>query len=98
MVGARDPISCQNKLVSLTPCYLVQKAGIEHVVLERRSTVAPAEGASIAMYPHGARILHQLGCLTEVQKHSTTPGRWRARLPSGKSIANNGVFRVLEAK
>ncbi|KAJ5736896.1 FAD binding domain-containing protein, partial [Penicillium malachiteum] len=81
----------------LAASHAFQKAGIEHVVLERRNTVAPAEGASIAVYPHGARILHQLGCLSTIKQHSSTPDRWRARLPSGKLIANNGVFRVIEA-
>lgn len=80
----------------LAASHALQLAGIDHVVLEKRSTVAPHEGASIAMYPHGGRILNQFGCLEAVQKHTTPPGRWWARLPSGKLIADNSVFRVIE--
>ena len=82
----------------LAASHAFQKAGIDHVILERRSTVAPAEGASIAMYPHGSRILQQFGCLDAVMKHTNPPGRWIARVPSGKAIVNNGVFRILEQK
>lgn len=85
-------------VAGLAASHAFQKAGIAHVVLERRSTVAPAEGASIAMYPNGARILHQMGALEAVQKHCVPPGRYWARLPSKKVISDNSVFRYLEEK
>jgi 2-polyprenyl-6-methoxyphenol hydroxylase-like FAD-dependent oxidoreductase len=76
----------------------LHKAGIEHIVLERRDNVAPPEGASIAMYPHGARILHQLGCLTAVQAACVPSERWWYRGPDGKNIMDNGFFLHLENK
>ncbi|CAN8104628.1 unnamed protein product [Discula destructiva] len=83
-------------VAGLAASHAFQKAGIEHVVLERRSSVAPAEGASIAMYPNGARILQQMGALKAVQNHCVPPGRYYARLPGKKIISDNGVFRFLE--
>ncbi|KAG8163816.1 hypothetical protein KVR01_005734 [Diaporthe batatas] len=83
-------------VAGLAASHALQKAGIDHVVLERRSSVAPPEGASIAMYPNGARILHQFGALEAVQKHCVPPGRYWARLPNKKIISNNGVFRIIE--
>ena len=82
----------------LAASHIFQNAGIDHIVLERRSTVAPQAGASIAMYPNGSRILHQVGALETVKSHTVPMGRWRARLPSGKEIINGGMFRYLEEK
>ena len=50
-------------VTGLVASHAFAKAGIEHVVLERGSEAAPPHGASIAIYPHGARILQQLGLL-----------------------------------
>lgn len=85
-------------VAGLAASQVLQKAGIDHVVLERGSTVAPPAGASIAIYPNGARILHQLGVLKEVQKHTVPPGRWLERLPDGTKIVDSSFFRYLEQK
>lgn len=85
-------------VAGLAASHVFQKAGIDHIVLERGRVIAPEAGASIAIYPNGARILSQLGCLEAVQKHTVPPGRWFARLPSGKLIINSSFFRYLEEK
>ncbi|KAK9414811.1 putative FAD/NAD(P)-binding domain-containing protein [Seiridium unicorne] len=83
-------------VTGLTASLCFQKAGIDHVVLERRDVVAPDEGASIAIYPHGARVLQQLGCL-EAAKNACVPcDRWIVRMPDGKKIMDSGYFRYLE--
>ncbi|RFU78064.1 fad binding domain-containing [Trichoderma arundinaceum] len=46
----------------------LQKLGIDHVVLEKHSDIAPPLGAGISMWPHGLRILHQLGYLPAIRK------------------------------
>ena len=85
-------------IAGLTASHCLQNAGIEHVVFERRSEIALPEGASIAIYPHGARILHQIGCLDAV-KHACTPcDRWFSRRPDGKAIMNNGFFHHVKQK
>ena len=85
-------------VAGLTASHCLHNAGIEHVVLERRSEIAPPEGASIAIYPHGARILHQLGCLEAVKKLCTPCDRWFSRRPDGKAIMNNGFFHHVKEK
>ncbi|EAQ92008.1 hypothetical protein CHGG_00243 [Chaetomium globosum CBS 148.51] len=83
-------------VVGLTASHCLQKAGIDHVVLEKRAVVAPPEGASIALYPHGSRILHQLGCFEAVEK-ACVPGRnWLTRYPDGKKFMDNGYFQHLQ--
>jgi 2-polyprenyl-6-methoxyphenol hydroxylase-like FAD-dependent oxidoreductase len=85
-------------IAGLTASHMLQKAGIDHVVLERRSTIAVQTGGSLFIYPHGSRILNQLGCLKVVQKGTVPPGRWFVRLPGGKKIMNSSFFRYLEEK
>lgn len=85
-------------VTGLIASHCLQKAGIDHVVLERRDEVAPAEGASIAMYPHGARILHQIDCLQAIESACVPGDRWFVRGPDGRKIMQNGFFRHLEAK
>ncbi|KAF7537958.1 hypothetical protein G7054_g3319 [Neopestalotiopsis clavispora] len=74
----------------------LQIAGIDHVVLERRDNVAPPEGASIGMYPHGARVLHQIGALKGVLDACTATDRWFYRGAEGEMLMNNGFFRHVE--
>ncbi|KAL3471460.1 hypothetical protein BJX99DRAFT_237342 [Aspergillus californicus] len=47
-------------IAGLTLAHCLHRAGIDYVVLEKRSEVAPQEGASIGIMPNGARILEQL--------------------------------------
>ncbi|KAI0842701.1 FAD binding domain protein [Hypoxylon sp. FL0890] len=79
-------------VAGLTASHCLQKAGIDHVVLERRGDIAPPEGASIAIYPHGARILQQVGILKTMEKACVPCKRFLSRRPDGKAISNNGFF------
>ncbi|KAJ8096591.1 hypothetical protein POJ06DRAFT_286786 [Lipomyces tetrasporus] len=79
-------------VAGLIASHCLQKAGIDHVVLERRAEIAPAEGASIAIYPHLMRILHQIGVLEEAKRACVPCDRFVFRRPDGKVIMNNGFF------
>ncbi|KAI1842805.1 hypothetical protein JX265_002658 [Neoarthrinium moseri] len=83
-------------IAGLSASHMLQKAGIDHIVLERRSEVARLEGGSMFIYPHGSRILDQLGCLDTVQKGTVPPGRWFIRLPGGKKILESTFFSHIQ--
>jgi 2-polyprenyl-6-methoxyphenol hydroxylase-like FAD-dependent oxidoreductase len=85
-------------VAGLTASHCLQKAGIDHVVLERRDVVAPSEGASIAIYPHGSRILHQIGCLESVQKVCVPCKHWWMRKPDGTTYMDLPYFDLLKDK
>ena len=85
-------------VAGLTASHCLQRAGIEHMVLERRSEIAPPEGASIAIYPHGARIMQQIGCLEAAKDASVPCDRFWSRKPDGKAIMNNGFFGYVKEK
>ncbi|KAI0886564.1 FAD binding domain protein [Annulohypoxylon maeteangense] len=75
----------------------LQKLGIDHVVLERHVEVAPALGAGIAMWPHGLRVLHQLGCLDAIKAASVPINRFQCRGADGRLIQDNELYtRVQE--
>ena len=75
------------------------KAGIDHVVLERGSEAAPPTGASIAIYPHGARILQQLGMLEQTKAiadplEDGATNRW----PDGSPVQWSDLWRFVREK
>ncbi|KAH7311416.1 FAD binding domain protein [Stachybotrys elegans] len=79
-------------VAGLTASHCLEKAGIDHVVLERRAEIAPPEGASIAIYPNGSRILEQIDCLEAAEAACVPMDRWICRRPGGKQIWNTGFF------
>ncbi|KAF4236331.1 hypothetical protein CNMCM8980_003093 [Aspergillus fumigatiaffinis] len=84
-------------VAGLTASHALQKAGIDHVVLERSKEVAPAVGASIAIYPHGARILSQIGCLEAAKAACRPCERFITRGPDGKVWINSDFFGNVQA-
>jgi 2-polyprenyl-6-methoxyphenol hydroxylase-like FAD-dependent oxidoreductase len=54
--------------VGLAAGHALAKAGIDFVILERRSSLDTDAGASLALWPHNVRVLDQLGLLEEAQK------------------------------
>jgi len=53
--------------IGLTTALALSKAGIDFTVLEQRKTFGPNLGASIGFWPHGMRVLGQLGVLEKLQ-------------------------------
>lgn len=49
-------------VAGLTLANILEKLGVDFVVLEKYEKIAPNLGASIAIFPNGFRILDQLGC------------------------------------
>lgn len=85
-------------IAGLVASNCLQRAGIDHVVLEKRAEIAPAEGASISLYSNSARILHQIGCLEAVESVGAPANRVKFRLPDGTIISDVGLFEHLKEK
>jgi 2-polyprenyl-6-methoxyphenol hydroxylase-like FAD-dependent oxidoreductase len=49
--------------VGLTAAHALHLAGIDFVVLERRTTLIEDLGASLVLAPHNLRVMHQFGIL-----------------------------------
>lgn len=54
-------------IAGLTLANMLEKFGIDFVVLEAYPEIAPQVGASIALFPNGLRILDQLGCYPAIR-------------------------------
>jgi 2-polyprenyl-6-methoxyphenol hydroxylase-like FAD-dependent oxidoreductase len=55
-------------IAGLTLANSLQHVGVEFLVLEARSEIAPQIGASIGLAPNGSRILDQLCCYEDMEK------------------------------
>jgi 2-polyprenyl-6-methoxyphenol hydroxylase-like FAD-dependent oxidoreductase len=56
----------------LTLAHTFHAAGIPYTLLEARDTISPQLGASIVIFPNGARILDQLGVYEELNEDVMT--------------------------
>ncbi|OJI96505.1 hypothetical protein ASPVEDRAFT_872267 [Aspergillus versicolor CBS 583.65] len=56
-------------IAGLTLAHCLSKIGVDYVILEKRQQIAPQEGASIGILPHGGRILDQLGLFNAIQRN-----------------------------
>ncbi len=52
--------------VGLTAAHALHLAGIDFVVLERRTTLLEDLGASLVLAPHNLRVMHQFGILDDL--------------------------------
>jgi 2-polyprenyl-6-methoxyphenol hydroxylase-like FAD-dependent oxidoreductase len=65
MVGKLQPcrvVIIGGSVAGLSLANMLEQVGIDFVVLESHKQIAPQLGARIAIYPHFARILDQIGC------------------------------------
>lgn len=60
----------------LTAAHALSKAGIDFVVLERRTEIFEDVGASLVLFPHNLRVLAQFGLLEKLQKLGHEVLRW----------------------
>ena len=85
-------------VAGLTAAHALRKAHIDHVVLERGSDPAPPTGASIAIYPHGARILEQIGCLDAAKNGCVPMEGFVNRMPDSRAIVDSKFFKYVKEK
>ncbi|KOC15798.1 FAD binding monooxygenase [Aspergillus flavus AF70] len=76
-------------VAGLTLAHCLQRAGIDHVVLEKNSDLSPQVGASIGIIPNGGRILDQLGLFDAVEKMTYPLSMATITYPDGYSFRNN---------
>ncbi|KAH8647945.1 hypothetical protein BX600DRAFT_555348 [Xylariales sp. PMI_506] len=74
--------------VGLVAAHTLSRAGIDFILLEARGTVAPSQGATIALNPATLRIFHQLGLYTEACRMSATLARRSSFQGDGKPLSD----------
>ncbi|KAL2820628.1 hypothetical protein BJX63DRAFT_444182 [Aspergillus granulosus] len=83
-------------IAGLTLAHCLTKLDVDYIVLEKRQDIAPQEGASIGILPHGGRILDQLGLFDEIEKNVEPLTTAHISYPDGFSHTNQSPRVLLE--
>jgi hypothetical protein len=75
---------------------LAKFPNVDFVVLEKRAEIAPQEGASVGILPHGGRILDQLGLFEEILRHVEPLTTAHVSYPDGFRHTNRSPTVILE--
>ena len=59
-------------IAGLTLANMLERIGVDYVVLEKYPEIAPQVGASIGLFPNGLRILDQLGIADAIKRADET--------------------------
>jgi len=76
----------------------LQRAGIQHIVIEKHRNVVYPSGASIGVWPNGSRLLSQLGVLDFVKNACSEMNVSYNRTPNGKAIIESKLFDEIIAR
>ena len=78
--------------VGLTAAHALDRAGIDFVLLERRSDAVIDAGSNLVLLPEGLRVLSQLGLLDALNSVSSPLGRINRQDHRGRSIGDAHWF------
>ncbi|KAJ0414741.1 hypothetical protein BJY00DRAFT_305362 [Aspergillus carlsbadensis] len=81
--------------LTLAHC-LAKLPNVDFIVLEKRGEIAPQEGASVGILPHGGRILDQLGLFDEILRHVEPLTTAHVSYPDGFRHTNRSPTVILE--
>lgn len=60
-------------IAGLTLALILERIGIEYVLLEAYADIVAAAGAGVTMLPNGLRVLDQLGCMDDLLARAGQP-------------------------
>ncbi|GKT46893.1 FAD-dependent monooxygenase ctvC [Colletotrichum spaethianum] len=72
-------------ITGLTLAHSLHKIGVDFIVLEKRGSVTPQEGASVGILPNGARVLEQLGLYAVIEQVTAPLGATHIHFPDAVS-------------
>ncbi|KAL2860081.1 hypothetical protein BJX68DRAFT_251884 [Aspergillus pseudodeflectus] len=81
--------------LTLAHC-LAKLPNVDFVILEKRAEIAPQEGASVGILPHGGRILDQLGLFEEILRYVEPLTTAHVSYPDGFRHTNRSPTVLLE--
>lgn len=82
----------------LTAAHALSRAGIDFVVLERRSVVVADVGASLVIWPQNLRVLAQLGLWDRLQSIGTEMRHYVAMTQDSHVFKENGSPQRMHKK
>lgn len=76
-------------IAGLTLANMLEKIGVNYLILEGYREMAPQVGASIGILPNGCRVLDQIGLYDEIRKLIDGPlYETSLRHPKGNMVTN----------
>ncbi|PYH45064.1 FAD-dependent oxidoreductase [Aspergillus saccharolyticus JOP 1030-1] len=75
-------------IAGLTLAHCLQRANIDHLVLEKGSDIAPQLGASVGILPNGGRILDQLNLFDTIEQFIEPTYTANVTYPDGFTFSN----------
>ncbi|KAK4644055.1 hypothetical protein QC761_301390 [Podospora bellae-mahoneyi] len=84
--------------VGLTAAHAFSKLGIDFALLERRDIIAEDVGASIVLWPHGIRIMAQLGLLDQLLSIGTELMSGTFQTVNGKAFLRTSSPQLCKTK
>ena len=82
----------------LTAAHSLHLAGIDFVVLERRTTVIEDLGASLVLSPPSLRVMHQFGLLEDLLEVGQELSHSRTFDLDGNIINDSTAFEIIHKK
>lgn len=82
-------------VAGLTLANVLERYGIDYVVLEKHTDIAPQLGASIAVQPHAAGILDQMGLYKPLLPISMGVDSTQETGPNGEFLGGGISFRSI---
>ncbi|RDW79302.1 FAD-dependent oxidoreductase [Aspergillus mulundensis] len=76
-------------ITGLSLAAMLERYGIDYILVEKHADVAPEIGASIGLLAHGSRILDQLGCLEELLPWGCGVQDFVTTGPDGKALVKH---------
>ncbi|KAL4748884.1 hypothetical protein BDW72DRAFT_214420 [Aspergillus terricola var. indicus] len=76
-------------IAGLTLAHCLERVGIDYLILEKASEIAPQVGASVGIFPNGSRILDQLRIYSEVEKQIEPLETATISYPDGFSFSSS---------
>ncbi len=84
--------------VGLCLAHALELAGIDYVLLERKEAVVEESGFGLALWPHGVRVLDQIGLLEE-GTDMQLPMKDKYNLwPDGSEITHSDLYDDIQRK
>jgi FAD dependent monooxygenase len=84
-------------IVGLSLSHGLQRANIDHVVLEKYQEVVSVRGAALVILPNGSRVLDQFGVLSKIHKATSPISAEYRRWPDGSLNTQGSIMTRLNA-
>lgn len=84
-------------VAGLTLANILERYGIEYILLEKYKEIAPQLGASIGILPHGSQVLDQLGLEGQISSLSERVEKMQTFSPDGECLSTVDAFGQLLA-